>query len=101
MDNRTIPLENKDELCDTLFYQGNGSSQTQALKYVGNQTIIATTGELMWCTGKNNLPPLNVIYKLHIGKEIADVNLHPFNNYTSYVNPFKLLGSAVTRFSNW
>lgn len=28
---------NTGELCDTLFFQGNGSSQTQTLKYVGNQ----------------------------------------------------------------
>ncbi|VEH37610.1 Uncharacterised protein [Legionella sainthelensi] len=28
------------ELCDTLFFQGNGSSQTQALKYVGNQKLL-------------------------------------------------------------
>ncbi len=89
------------ELCDTLFFQGNGSSQTQALKYVGNQKIIATTGETMWCTGRNNLLPLNVIYKLHIGVEIADVNLRPFDTYFSYLNPIKIIGSAVTWGSNW
>lgn len=89
------------ELCDTLFFQGNGSSQTQALKYVGNQKITATTGETMWCTGRNNLSPLNVIYKLHIGVEIADVNLNPFDSYLSYFNPIKIIGSAITWGSNW
>lgn len=105
MDGRksTIILSNEDngEACDTLFYQGNGSSQTQALKYVGNQKIIATTGELMWCAGRNNLQPLNVIYKLHIGEEIADVNLHPFDSYFSLLNPIKVIGSAITWVSNW
>lgn len=92
---------NTGELCDTLFFQGNGSSQTQTLKYVGNQKITATTGELMWCTGRNNLSPLNVIYKLHIGVEISDVNLRPFDSYFSYLNPIKVIGSAITWGSNW
>lgn len=50
----------------------------------------------MWCTGRNNLSPLNVIYKLHIGVEIADVNLNPFDSYLSYFNPIKIIGSAIT-----
>jgi hypothetical protein len=86
--------------CDTLFFQGMSCSQTQALKYIGPQKVIATTGELMWCTGKNKLPPLNVIYKLHIGKEIADVNLQPCGTWTSVLNPFNLIGSAVSWASN-
>ncbi len=98
MDNRKIEVS---EACDTLFYQGNGSSQTQALKYIGDQKIIATTGEFMWCTGRNHLKPLNVIYHLYIGKEIADVNLYPFDSYFSYFNPIKLIGSAITWGSNW
>jgi hypothetical protein len=89
------------EVCDTLFYQGNGSSQTQALKYTGDKKILATTGEIMWCTGRNDLKPLNVIYRLHIGTEIADVNLRPFDSYTSYFNPIKLAGAAITWTSNW
>lgn len=89
------------ELCDTLFYQGNGCSQTHALKYIGDQEIIATTGELMWCSGKNNLEPLKVIYNLHIGKEIADVNLHPFSDFISHFNPINVIGSICTFVSNW
>jgi hypothetical protein len=89
------------EECDTLFYQGNGCSQTQALKYVGNYKVRATTGETMWCTGRNNLPPLNVIYKLHLGCEIMDVNLHPFSSYSAMLNPVTLVGSAITWISNW
>ncbi|WP_419421221.1 hypothetical protein ACNVED_15235 (plasmid) [Legionella sp. D16C41] len=89
------------ELCDTLFFQGNGSSQTQVLKYVGNQKVNATTGETMWCTGRNNLLPLNVIYKVHLGIEIADVNLNPFDSYLSYLNPIKVIGSAITWGANW
>jgi hypothetical protein len=89
------------EACDTLFYQGNGCSQTQALKYVGESKIQATTGELMWCTGRNNLPPLQVIYKLYIGCEIMDVNLHPFNSYISMLNPISLVASGMSWVSNW
>lgn len=91
---------NNGEECDTIFYQGLGSSQVQALKYVGNQKIQATTGQMMWCTGRNKLPPINVIYKLHIGTEIADVNLHPFDSAFSYFNPVKLVNAAITYNSN-
>lgn len=92
--------KHKDEECDTLFYQGYCATQVQALKYIGNQKITATTGEIMWCTGRNNLPPLNVIYKLHIGPEISDVNLHPYDSYTSMLNPIKLRDSVQTWISN-
>ncbi len=87
--------------CDTLFYQGASNSQTQALKYTGNQKIQATTGELMWSTGRNNLEPLNVIYNLHIGTEIADINLRPFDSYYAYLNPAKLYFSTLTRFRHY
>lgn len=97
----SIPRKGMGELCDTIYYQGNGGSQTHALKYVGDQRIVATTGELMWCVGRNNFPPFKTIYKLYIGTEIADVNLHPFDSYYSYFNPVKLIGSAVTWASNW
>ena len=73
--------EETGELCDTIFYQGNGNSQTHILKYVGEQHLTATTGEEMWSVGRNNLSPLNVIYSPHIGPEIADVNLNPFPGY--------------------
>ncbi|MDX1901509.1 MAG: hypothetical protein SFW66_05835 [Gammaproteobacteria bacterium] len=89
------------EVCDTLFYQGNLSSQTQVLKYTGDQKIQATTGDLMWCTGRNNLKPLNVIYSPYIGCEVADVNLHPFDSFGSVFNPVKLVGSVASRISNW
>lgn len=89
------------EECDTLFYQGMNTSQTQALKYVGEQSILATTGELMWCDGRNNLQPLNVIYNLHIGTEIADVNLQPFSTYASMLNPVNVFGALMTWASNW
>lgn len=87
--------------CDTLFYQGMNTSQTQALKYTGSIKITATTGELMWCEGRNNLLPLNVISRLHIGEEIADVNLQPFSTYSSMFNPVNWLGVAITGLSNW
>lgn len=99
MQNRT--QEEKFEECDTIFYQGNGDSQTQILKYTGNQVIEASTGEFMWSTGKNKLPPLNVIYKPYIGPEIADINIHPFENFSSYFNPVKLLGAFITSIWGW
>jgi hypothetical protein len=89
------------ELCDTLFFQGITTSQSQVLKYVGNQKIKATTGQIMWCTGCNNLMPLRVIYKPHIGVEVSDVNLKTFNTYHSYLNPVKIIGSAITWSLDW
>jgi hypothetical protein len=86
---RIIHKDGSGELCDTIYYQGNGGSQTHALKYVGGQKIIATTGELMWCVGRNNFPPFKVIYKLYIGQEIVDVDLHPkvFDGYFPFFHP--------------
>lgn len=95
-----LTVEENGEECDTIFYQGMGCSQTQALKYVGDQKIEATTGEMMWCTGRNNLPPLKVIYNLHIGSEIQDVNLNPFKRITSRFNPIKIINSRFTYFVN-
>jgi len=95
-----VPDGLEGELCDTIFYQGNGMSQTHVLRYVGDQHITATTNEQMWCVGRNNLAPLNVIYKPHIGTEIADVSLNPFPSYLSMLNPLNLLGAAVSYSSN-
>ena len=91
---RNWPEEYTGEVCDTLFYQGNNASQVQALKYVGDYKITATTGETMWSIGKNGLQPLNVIYKLHIGCEIMDVNLNLFNSYMSVLNPINWIWYA-------
>ena len=88
------------EQCDTIYYQGMNNSQAHILKYVGLKKIRATTGELMWCTGKNNLLPLNVIYSPHIGEEIADVNLQPFSSYLSVFNPINVLGTFISWLSN-
>lgn len=88
------------ELCDTIFYQGMFGSQAQAVKYVGSTMVKATTGEYMWCNGRNNLAPLNVIPRLYIGKEIADVNLQPFSSYWGMLNPVNWLGVAFTWASN-
>lgn len=98
-----IPKASIGELCDTIFYQGNGGSQTQSLKYIGDQVIEATTREKMWCTGRNNFPPFKVIYKLYLGKEIADVDLHPkvFDTTVPFFHPIKLLGMTITWASNW
>jgi hypothetical protein len=87
--------------CDTIFYQGMNTSQAQALKYTVDEKIIATTGEIMWCEGRNQLSRLKVIYNLFIGKEIKDVDLKPFKNICSFFNPVKLFGALATRWSNW
>ena len=47
------------EEADTIFYQDNSRSQTHLPSYVGGRTIMATTGELMWCAGRYNVPPIN------------------------------------------
>lgn len=90
-----IESTNLGELCDTLFFQGIGTSQTQVLKYVGTQKIWATTGQLMWSTGCK-LPPLNVIYKPHLGVEVEDIKLNVFTSSLSYFNPINVIGSAIT-----
>lgn len=86
--------------CDTIYYQGNNCSQTQALRYTGSQRIMATTGEIMWSIGRNQLPPLKVIYNLHIGTEILDVNLNAFDSYTAYFNPLKQFFARKSRIMN-
>ena len=98
---REVPItESSGEECDTIFFQGNGESQTQVLKYVGSQKITATTGEIMWCNGINNLKPLNVIYRPHLAPEIADVDLAPFDSYTAWFNPVKLIATSKTKDCN-
>ena len=98
---RQLFMKSKNEICDTIFYQGMLSSQTQILKYIGDKKIKATTGETMWCEGMNNLKPLKVIYKAYIGKEdIPDVNLKPFDSYTDMINPVNVVGAAITNSSN-
>jgi hypothetical protein len=82
-------------LCDTLFFQGIGTSQTQILKYTGNQRVKATTGQSMWSAGCNQLEPLSVIYNPHIGEEVQDINLH-INSFWSYVNPLNIIGLFIT-----
>ncbi len=89
------------EVCNTLFFQGNGSSQTQLTKYTGGRKTLATTGEYMWCTGRNNLPALDVIYHPIMGKsDIADVDLDPFRSIFSFFNPIKVTAAVVTSYQN-
>lgn len=82
--------------CDTIFFQGNGCSQTQILKYVGDSKVIATTGETMWCTSQN----IKVIYRPFIGNEITDISLKPFDSPSRFFNPVVLVNSAATKISN-
>lgn len=91
----------QDQECDTLFYQGANTSQTQALRYTGDQKIVATTGEIMWAEGKNQLKPLKAIYHLHIGTEISDVNLKPYLSYVDYINPIKHMYSCISSVKNY
>ncbi len=100
IEEQTTKWDGAGEQCDTLFFQGIGTSQTQVLKYVGNQIITATTGQEMWSTGCK-LSPLNVIKKAHIGVEVGDISFNVFNSYWSYLNPIKVIGSAITWGTNW
>ncbi len=54
----------------------------------------------MSCTGPNDLLPFKVIYKLHIGSEIYDVNLNSFKIYSATLNTINIIGSATSRISN-
>lgn len=83
LNTRTIEFQS----CDTIFYQGANSTQTHVMHYSGDKVITASTGEEMRCTGRNNLKPLDVIYNLHIGPEIADVNLQPFDHFYKFFLP--------------
>lgn len=89
-------LSSPSDLCHTLFFQGVGTSQTQVLKYVGNDKITATTGEIMWSTGCKSLLPIKVIYKPFIGIEVKDISLNVFRNFCSYLNPINIIGPAIT-----
>jgi len=85
------------ELCDTIYFQGMNNSQVQARKYTGPRDMLATTGEIVGCQGKNGQPPLDVIYQLYIGKEIADVDLNPLE---SWYKPIKVGGVIASSLSN-
>lgn len=81
---------------DTIPFQGVITSQTQVLKYTGDQRLIATTGQTMWSEGCNSLKPLNIIYKPHIGVEVDDIRFNVFPSYFSYLNPLNLIGSTLS-----
>ncbi|RUR12365.1 hypothetical protein [Legionella sp. km772] len=95
-DEQTQKWDGPGEECDTLFFQGIGTSQTQVLKYVGNQKIKATTGQLMWSEGCKSLKPLDVIKKPHLGVEVGDIRFNVFTSYWSYLNPINIISSAIT-----
>lgn len=84
----------------TIYSPGMTCSQTQLLKYTGNQ-ITASTGELMQCSGKNGFRPLNIIHNPYIVTDIPDVNLYPFDSFFSYFNPIKWGLALKSYFSNW
>lgn len=85
--------------CDTLFYQGNGSSQTQVVKYTAKK-VLASTGETMWCTGCKGLKPLDVIYYPIIGEEVSDIILRPLRNPLMYLWPPNLIAFLITHWKN-
>lgn len=107
INNRETPVSSPNldpstgEVCNTIYFQGNGSSQTQLNKYTGGRKTKATTGELMWSIGRNDLPPLDVIYYPVIGEtDIADVDLAPFKSFFSVLNPVKVLPAIITAHQN-
>lgn len=85
----------------TIYYQGIISSQTQITKYMGSRPIPATTGQVMYCKGRNNLAPPDLLIDPFIGPEIKDVNLEPYHDFTSYFNPLTITTSSISRFINW
>lgn len=78
---------------DAIYYQGANSTQTQLLNYT-DQVVMASTGEMMWSEGRNNLKPLRIISNVHVGPEIADVNLQPYATTFDYINPLKWVFTA-------
>lgn len=85
----------------TIFYQGILCSQTQLAKYIGGRTMRTSSGQIMTCTGLHDLKPINVLINPFIGTEIKDVNTHPFDRITAYVNPITLACTFVAKISNW
>lgn len=85
----------------TMFYQGVACSQTQISKYIGENFIPMTTGDYVICRGRNNLKPINILFNPFIGAESKDVNLRPFDSFTSQFNPVKLVSASVSMAVNW
>lgn len=84
------------EECDTLPFQGIGTSQTQFVKYTGSQKVQATTGQTMWSEGCNSLKPLDIINKPYIGIETSDIHFNVFPSYWSYLNPLNIAGATIS-----
>lgn len=94
-------MESRHQVVDTLYYPGIFNTQVQAAKYVGFRKVPTSTGQMMWCEGYNQLEPIHVIYNLHSGPEIADVNTQPFATWRSYFNPINWVGAAFTWANNF
>lgn len=84
----------------TIFYQGITGSQTQVTRYTPH-TVTASTGEKMSSTGRNNLPPLDVLINPYIGPEISDVNTNPYNSWRTALSPVTWIATGTTRIGNW
>lgn len=86
--------------CDTLFYQGITTSQTQVAKYTGPRRTLLSNGQYVHCDGKNGLKPIDVMHRPFIGLEVTDINLEPFKRPASYFNPVKIMSSSMSFFVN-
>jgi len=85
----------------TIFYQGIFGSQTQIAKYIGESEVIASTGEKIICTGRNNLKPIDVLINPYIGMEIKDVNTRPYSSWQSSLNPVTWVSTGLSATINW
>lgn len=97
----TFPSSKSDKpTIRTLFYQGITCSQVYISPYYTSE-FETTTGEYVYCEGRNNLKPINVLINPYIGCEIRDVDTNPFPSIHSYLNPIKIASYSVSSVANW
>ncbi len=97
---RTFPIEDKNygsKNIQTIFYQGKGSTQTQASKYVGRHGFTSpTTGERII-----HLEGIDLIQNLFIGKELDEIELFDYSEiYFSPIKCFKFLMGGMKHWWN-
>lgn len=84
----------------TICYQGIFCSHAFFANYT-NGYLKATTNQHVWCSGRNNLKPVNVLHNPFIGTETADINIAPFSSSIAYFNPIKVVSASISKVINW
>lgn len=75
--------------CTWIPYPGNSHGSEQFALYNGGRDLELPQGGTVRCKGINGRQPLDFFDKPFIGREIADVNLDPFDSISSRFNLLK------------